>query len=352
MNELDFLKELVKIYSPTGDVDEAVIFLMEKLDEFKLNPVYDEGGYISCEAGENQEVLLCGHVDTVPGRIDFKLTDRMIAGRGVVDAKSPLASMIYALKELVDEGFEFSRGVNLLIVTDEEGDGKSSIEAVRKLVGKKIKYAIVGEPTRTYGVAVSYYGRAAVEITARGREVHASACGLIENPIEEVCGILSRIKRELRETLACPTMISGGRLENTLPSECKLILDVRIPPESRYREELDLIKSIVKEANLRSKLRVSCEVYSFSKPYELSPDSALVKAFVEEISRNLGRRAVLLRKRGTCDVNLISEVLGIDVVAYGPGNPRLSHSNIERLRIKDYLDAIKVLKGVLKRLCK
>jgi len=56
---------------------------------------------------------------------------------------------------------------------------------------------------------------------------------------------------------------------------------------------------------------------------------------------------VILSKSGIIDMNIYSAKMGVPSVAYGPGNPRLSHRNIEWIEINDYLCSIRILLKVL-----
>ena len=48
-------------------------------------------------------------------------------------------------------------------------------------------------------------------------------------------------------------------------------------------------------------------------------------------------------------MNLIGKELRISAVAYGPGNPRLGHIDVERISVEDYLKSI-LERGSLRRL--
>lgn len=82
------------------------------------------------EAGQGDEMLgILMHLDVVPegNGWDYppyggEIVDGKLYGRGAVDDKGPAIAVIYALKELIDEGFPFNKRVRLIFGCDEESD--------------------------------------------------------------------------------------------------------------------------------------------------------------------------------------------------------------------------------------
>ena len=85
----DLLYDLVRIYSPTGKEGKVADALMEKLADFSADSVYKDsvGNVMAIFPGQGPRVLVCGHMDTVPGRLPVSRKDDIITGRGAVDAK-------------------------------------------------------------------------------------------------------------------------------------------------------------------------------------------------------------------------------------------------------------------------
>ena len=52
------------------------------------------GNVIGELGDEGPRILLCGHMDTVPGEIPVRIEGDLLYGRGAVDAKSSLAAML------------------------------------------------------------------------------------------------------------------------------------------------------------------------------------------------------------------------------------------------------------------
>ena len=93
---LDLLRKMLEIYSPSGKEEELALFLKEKMTKLGFRNVRsDRVGNVFGEWGNGSPtILLCGHMDTVPGYLPVKVEENKIFGRGAVDAKSSLAAMI------------------------------------------------------------------------------------------------------------------------------------------------------------------------------------------------------------------------------------------------------------------
>ena len=77
-------------------------------------------------------------------------------------------------------------------------------------------------------------------------------------------------------------------------------------------------------------------------PYETPEDAEVLSRMLRAIEVS-GLESRLVRKTSTSDMNIIRALYGVPCIAYGPGNPRLSHTTYERIRIQDYLKSIEVL---------
>ena len=92
MNEIELLEGLLQRYSPTHHEAEAVNYLVAQMSAAGFAARVDEVGNAVGVIGDGpREVLLLGHIDTVPGFIEVRREDDRLYGRGAVDAKGPLA---------------------------------------------------------------------------------------------------------------------------------------------------------------------------------------------------------------------------------------------------------------------
>jgi LysW-gamma-L-lysine carboxypeptidase len=93
------LKGLVSHYSPSGAESEAVGWLVAHMHQtgFSRAEIDPAGNAVGVMGDGERQVVLLGHIDTVPGEIPLKVEDGMLYGRGSVDAKGPLAAFVDAV---------------------------------------------------------------------------------------------------------------------------------------------------------------------------------------------------------------------------------------------------------------
>ena len=193
-SSIEFLEGMLKIYSPSMREGEIACFLKDEMANQlgfsnvrldKANNVYGEIG------SGNIRLLLCGHMDTVPGKQPVKVTDSVIYGRGASDAKAALSSMILAASMIDRENLD---GKILVVgVTDEEGNGRGIREFIKS--GIKVEHAIFGEPSGIDNITIGYKGRIALKIKCETASVHASAPWMSENAVERIMEIWESIKK-------------------------------------------------------------------------------------------------------------------------------------------------------------
>lgn len=107
---------------------EAILAIADKLGfETTIDP---DGYYGYADIGSGDDLFgVLGHVDVVPaGDLDnwesnpFELTEKdgQLYGRGTSDDKGPMLASMYALKAILDEGYELNQRVRFIFGTDEE----------------------------------------------------------------------------------------------------------------------------------------------------------------------------------------------------------------------------------------
>lgn len=354
---VDLLSRMLEIYSPTGCEEELADFLYKSLVDHGLDARVDSIGNVIANVGAGSpRILLCGHMDTIPGYIPVRVRGTRIYGRGAVDAKGPLASMISA--SIVASRCKFDGAIILACVVDEEGESKGISKLIEDNV--RVDYAVFGEPSGVSNITVGYKGSMHVKLRARGIGGHASAPWLYDNPLEAIFEAYRLVKEKVegltysddrfyRYSVAL-TMVKGGIAANVIPSEAEGYLDIRLPPGSDPTSTYEIVKQeAMKIIGKYRGIKLNIELFDSTPPYEMRCDSPLVKAFQDSIRSELNIEPRLLRKSGTSDMNIYSAKTGIPSIAYGPGNPRLSHRSIEWIEIEDYLCSVRILLKALSR---
>jgi glutamate carboxypeptidase len=204
------------------------------------------------EAYNGASILVLAHIDTVhaTGTIHDKLPLRRdgdrFYGPGIYDMKAGVLMALEAMKLATQRGHTLP--VDLLIVPDEEVGSKSSRPMIEEFA-RKAAYALVVEPARDGGkIVTARKGVGMFDITVRGRAAHAGV-----RPLDGRSAIraAARLVLEL-ETLNDPARgitvttgtIQGGTGRNTIPAECRLQLDLRLPDTATAVEIIDKIRAM------------------------------------------------------------------------------------------------------------
>jgi LysW-gamma-L-lysine carboxypeptidase len=162
---------LTERFSPTGQEGEAVAWLVSRMAELGYDRAYpDEAGNAVGVLGDGpRQIVLLGHIDTVPGQVPVRVEDDLLYGRGTVDAKGPLAAFVDAAPRLGKRP-----GWQLVVIgaVDEEGDSAGARFAAGQF---HPDFAVIGEPSRWDRVTLGYKGSAGVEITIQRPAAHSAA---------------------------------------------------------------------------------------------------------------------------------------------------------------------------------
>lgn len=354
---IKLLEKALKIYTPSLSEKPMAEFLAGKCDEFGFDKIKidDVGNVIAKKGSGSPSILLCGHMDTVPGKIKVKKDNGYMYGRGSSDAKAPLIAMLVAAASIHED-----LGTIIFVgVVDEEGNATG----IKNIIKQDIyaDYAIFGEPSGLKQITISYKGRLAIKLRINVKNsAHASAPWLSKNAIEEAI-ILSKELKKILETdntnekksrivTVTITEIKGGISHNVIPNECDITIDIRIPINMGCKEIAEKISDTINNISKKREIEVLYSILDETEPFETSHNSMLIRAFTLGIIDIVKERPMLIRKTGTGDMNIIGNQIKIPMVSYGPGDPHESHTTNERISIREYLNGIEVYKKTLQHL--
>ncbi len=352
---VSLLREMVETPSVSGEEAGIAALLRQWMTELGYSASIDPAGNVIGLMGDGSpHLLLCGHMDTVSGDLPVFLEDGVLTGRGTVDAKGPLASLIIGGKKAVDEGFNGS--LTVVGVVDEEGRNKGDKELIRQ--GLDADYAVFGEPTNVNTLTLGYKGGVLVKVEVRTEPGHSSAPWMYVNAIETGMELFEEIKSaasaltEEDEGFDALTVnlreIRGGGSYGMVPGDCDLWIGFRVPPSMKTAQVIETVRACVRgydSSHVRAE--VTLTVMDGAEPYLADRKSKLVKAFTRAIYARTRGRVTLVRKSGTGDMNYYGSATGIPCVTYGPGDPHLDHTDDEHIRIDDYIEAIGIISQML-----
>ncbi len=347
---------MLEIYSPSGSEAPLASFLSQEMAANGFATRLDDAGNVLGRIGQaGPRILLCGHLDTVPGETPVRVKGGGIYGRGAVDAKSSLAAMIVG-SALGSRLSTSPVQVDVAGVVEEETTGAG----INALATCQDQYALAvfGEPSGVSNITIGYKGSLKLRIICRTAGGHSSSPWLSSNSIEEGIEFWKTIKRSILTEDATSrfsavtgslTSIRAGNHSNTIPSECEMDVDIRIPPGTSPLEIGDRIEKLGQSYRQRNDVMIQTVVTSQTRPHLEDAGSLGVRVFRSAIRNALGSDVALVKKTGTSDMNSLAETHRIPMIAYGPGDSSLDHTNDEHVSSDDYLASIEVYSRAVQR---
>ncbi len=347
MSDFDFdtLVGLVSQYSPSGQERRAVEWLVTRMKSLGFADAFiDNAGNAVGVMGQGaKQVVLLGHIDTVPGEISVRVEDGLLYGRGSVDAKGPLACFVDAVAQVgVQDGWQFV----VIGAVEEERNSEGA-----RFVAEQYKpdFAIIGEPNQWDRMALGYKGSAWANVTVTRGQVH-SASGE-ETAAEAAIEVWLKIKAYVDLINADKTKVFDKLLltlrgmdsdSNDFEQWARLKVGMRLPvevsPEDWYVKLNEIANGEVVEPNGFAIPAWGCE-----------KNTPLVRAFLSGI-RSQGGEPRFVYKTGTADLNIVAPVWKCPAVVYGPGDSALDHTPNEHISLDEYAKAVIVLSEALKKL--
>jgi len=351
------LEKALRLYTPSLSEKPMAEFLADKCDDLGFEDIQiDEVGNVIAKKGSGSpKIMLCGHMDVVPGKVKVRKEGDALYGRGASDAKAPLMAMLFAAASIQN-----NNGTIIFVgAVDEEGNATG----IKNLVKKKmdVDYAVFGEPSGIKKVTIAYKGRLAINLKISVPDSsHASAPWLSKNAILESMIFARELKEKLEANqeektkgmllTATMTEVKGGTSHNVTPKDCETTFDIRIPVDMNCKSIEQKIATLVKEISQEREVEAFYSILDETEPFEASHNSPLVRAFTLGIREVEESAPTLIRKTGTGDMNVLGNQWGIPVVTYGPGDPHEAHTIDEKVSVDEYLRGIEILKKTLQHL--
>ncbi len=329
-----FIRALVEVESPSGDVDgsRAVVDLLANaagslacVAAVERVDVPDFGQHLVIKAFQQQndagQVLLVGHTDTVHsvGSVaerPWRREGNKIYGPGIFDMKANGALAIEVLRTLAEFNLKPRCGLSLVLTCDEEVGSMSGWPLIERVAKEQqTNYAFVLEPPASGGrVKTGRKGTGMYAIKVEGKAAHA---GL--EPEKGASAILE-LARQTERLHALNLsgsgitlnvgVVHGGTRSNVVAAHAEGEIDVRFATEAESKE-IERILSTLEPIDERTKVFVSGGI---NRP-PLERTAAVVELFekARSIAASLGFELGEAQVGGASDGNFIA-ALGIPVL--------------------------------------
>ena len=338
---------LVERYSPSGEERNAVNWLVDRMQLLGFDNSFIDGvgNAVGVMGSGLRQVVLLGHIDTVPGEIPVRVENGVLHGRGSVDSKGPLSALTDAVAQVGKiDGWQFV----VIGAVDEERDSQGA-----RFVTDKYKpdFAIVGEPNRWDRIALGYKGSAWSHITLKREQSHSASGD--QTASEAAVGAWLTIKTFVEKYNAnkkrafdkiLPTLRGVETGEDEFEQWARLKIGTRLPVEISPEEWYAQLDEILQGADM--------EQIGYAIPaWGCEKNSQLVRAFLKSI-RLEGGKPRFVYKTGTADLNIVAPVWQCPTVVFGPGDSTLDHTPYEHISLEEYDKGVSILANVLRLLCR
>lgn len=317
-------------------------------------------------SGDGYSVMFNGHLDTEPvspayaesGEDPFsgRVADGRIFGIGTMNMKAAVASYFFALKAVVEAGFQ-PRGDLIIAAVPAELNGGAGTRYFLES-GLRPDMAVNGEASEL-GIITASAGIVNVRLTLRGLPTHMAFPDKGRSVVEDLQLLLAALS-ELEVTYDRERF--AGRLDPRLNvgyvnggyeyraglymDRCEVVLNVRGPRgvtpaslRSDFARFLDVLR------RRRPGIEVSCSVLNpiprFMPPFEVSNDEFIVRALHEAHERVTGQAPSYATTYAGVDAGTMQHWWGVPSVVYGPAGATGSFTPPEFVEIDELVVAAK-----------
>ncbi|MCJ8332031.1 MAG: hydrolase [Lentisphaeria bacterium] len=343
---------LIESFSPLADHSER----LPSAPHFRVNSAGEKEGM---ELGTTLrfrkrpeapiQVLLAIHYDTVYGPDHpfqkCQVSEGILNGPGVLDAKAGIIIILNALKALEASGVAENLGWEVVLNPDEEIGSPGSLKYLHESATRN-HFALVYEPVLANADYVSSRkGSGNFTAVMRGKSAHAG-----RNPEDGVNAMmhLSKLVTELMELNGCRpgftvnvAKVEGGGPFNMVPDLAIARFNIRLQNPDDMKLAYNAFDQFKLGYGSIDGLSLDISGEFFSPPKIFSDNDQFLADCISEINDDHGLRHSWQSTGGVCDGNKLSSK-GLPVIDTMGAHGNYLHSPEEFLRISSLHEKIKV----------
>lgn len=378
MESVELLRQLVRTPSPNppGDTRAIANLVAQRMREIgcdvrQLAPKRKPKALNTIAALGSGEplIMLHAHIDTVPIASAEKqswsvdpyaavLRDGALYGKGSIDDKAPLASMMLTMMAAARQ--KRLSGTLLLVAAAEEETGGQL--GTKWLADNghlpSCDFIIVGEQTGNK-VATAHKGVLRATIQTSGKSVHATnpdrginAIVAMAKVIEALDHYHQDLSRLIHPVVGVPTcnvgVIAGGSTANAVPDTCGIRLDRRMIPGESPKTVVEELGSVIDSLDLAG-ATVSLGDVVYSSWYESTLTTPLARTFLDCVRERLDDEPGPIGYLPGSDAKHLMELARGDMIIFGPGSYEVAHAADEHVRLDDYAMTTAILQDFTRR---
>ena len=378
MDGIELLRRLVQIPSPNppGDTRAMADFIAERMRAIgcavrqpspaakpeALNTIAILG------AGEPR-IMLHAHIDTVPiaateaekWSVDpyaGEIRDGALYGKGSIDDKAVLASMMLAMMEAAEQ--DALKGTLILVAAAEEEVG-GQLGSKWLADGRHLPacdFIVVGEQTGNK-VATAHKGVLRATVQTAGVSVHATNPDRGVNAIVAMAKIIDALDlyhrdlaRVIHPVVGVPTcnigVIAGGSTANAVPDSCAIKLDRRMIPGEDPNAVVAELRAVIESVDVAPAATAIGE-FVYSRWFDSEIATEYARAFMDCVRAELDDEPGPIGYLPGSDAKHLMDIARGDMIIFGPGSYEVAHAADEHVRLDDYAATTRILKNFLRR---
>jgi glutamate carboxypeptidase len=365
---VDTVRELVESESPSDNkvaVDSIAAAIARKFEALggttRFHRSQEFGDSLQVDFGSpsgpgetmRKPVLLLGHYDTVYplgtlAKMPCKVEKGRLRGPGVLDMKSGIVLMLYAIKALQDWHGALPRPVTVFLVSDEEV-GSHSSRRITESLAKKSAGVLVLEPAAGPRGAVKTARKGVGEYTLRVKGVAAHAgldptkghSAIVE--LARQIAVMAKLNNFRSGVSVNPGVIEGGTRTNVIAADAWVAIDVRIK-SAKQAAGLDRKLRSLKPFDKHCRLEMTGGINRL--PMERTAGVAALYSKAQEIARGVGWKLEEAAVGGGSDGNFTAG-MGIPTLDGMGGVGDLAHALHEYILISELPRRAMLLAGMI-----
>lgn len=345
--------------------ESAIQECFERYGEGNLGHCYEERYNVYAlfqGTDRTRSLMFNGHIDTMPPGDEKEwmfpphtptVKDGRLYGLGSADMKAGLMASVMGIKLLQDAGIALPCDVKITSVCDEEGGGNGSMQAA--MSGQKADGVVICEPTDR-SLLTAHMGFVFFKVELEGKANHSGEKRLGVSAIEKAIKIIRGLE-ELEHgwllnykhpLLPAPSLnvgtIHGGTAGSTVAGKCYFETCIHYLPQSCYDKVYQEFTAVVNDIAMSDpwmrEHMPKITMYQSGGAFEESVDAPLVRAGQKAFLEATGEAAKVNGSPAGCDARIWKNIVGAQVMEYGPGHQEQCHSVNEYVELEEYFEAI------------
>ena len=378
MDSVQLLQGLVRIPSPNppGDTRAIADFVASEMRAIGCDlrtpapAAKPEARNAIAMLGEGSPVIMLhAHIDTVPIATNEAnkwhvdpyaglVKDGALYGKGSIDDKAPLASMMLAMAAAAQQDALAGTLVLVAAAEEEVGGQLGSKWLADNGHLPSCDFIVVGEQTGNK-VATAHKGVMRASVRTRGKAVHATNPDRGVNAIVAMSKLIAALHdyhndlaNRLHPVVGVPTcnigVIDGGSTANAVPDACQIKLDRRMIPREDPNAVIAELEAVVAGVDI-APATADIDSFVFSRWFDSGLDTELGQIFLSCVRDELKADPGPIGYLPGSDAKHLTDLARGDMIIFGPGSYEAAHAADEHVALAEYQATTDILLDFLRR---